>query len=139
VGLERGEKGFFIEDANGDKDDQTIGVAATITDGIDYTSQVEDVSHFSKMGVDLRAKGSNAGSSGDVSFDFIVSTDGVNFETLENAHRETISLNAANKVSEIFFLDVSGAEKIKLARIISTDAGFAVDEVNVHFLKKELL
>jgi len=133
MGLEHLDTGKFLA-----TDIASIGASTTVTDGVEFTSKIIDCTHFEQMSAKLNSQGANASSAGNITFLFLVSLDGTSFESNDNAHPETLVLNADNVVSRAAFLNVKSIRSINLLSIANDDASFAVNNTNVEFFMKSL-
>lgn len=123
--------GYFCQDLGGNQNDLTIAASGTKTNGTDFYGSV-NVEGVEKLAVQLIAKGDNAASSGNVTFNFRVNTDGSNFDTV-NYSSQTLALNGTSTERKTVQIDVTGVREIELYTVVNGDAIYGISTVNAKF------
>jgi len=135
VSLNVVRSGYLYLDAQGAQDDQTIAAGAKYS-----TDSAEiDCQGFPLLGVAIQATGANASSAGSVTFNFVTSLDGTNYEDDSNAQAETLTLSGTTALLKVIRFNVDFIRLLRVTSIVNGDASYGLSGVNVFYYMEDRL
>lgn len=102
------------------ENDITVPANTSVFDGINFTSNVIDLENVVSGSIVIMAKGSVAGASGNINFNFRASHDGVNWDSI-SIFTENISLSGTSYIQKTIS-KTFGMRYLKLYSIYNGDS-----------------
>jgi hypothetical protein len=104
---------------------------------VDFTSRELFVGDCEYISVSGYAQGADSACSKDIEFNFVASSDGVNWDTVSLITLR-VALNGTNRVQGSAIVNVGGFKKLRLESIKNTEttAGYIANNVNCIYGKK---
>lgn len=122
------DNGLFIDESS----ISSIAASTTAVEGTDFTGHDVALGSTDKISVQVEATGDNASAGGTVTFRFVSSPNGTDFDT-ESFQDVTVSLNGTNTVRSTLILDIEGISHLRLEEIENGDGSYALSNPTARY------
>lgn len=122
------DNGLFIDESS----ISSIAASTTAVEGTDFTGFNVALGSSDKVAVQVEATGDDASASGTVTFRFVSSPDGSNFDT-ESLHSVTVSLDGTNTVRSTSVVDIEGVSDLRLEEIENGDGTYSLSNPTARY------